>query len=349
MTAAHHIPAAPAPAERRGFERLLLVHADRGAFRHGRIDGLADVLEPGDLVVLNDAATLPASVPARTETGEAIEVRLAGRLGPARHRVALLGAGDWRTPTEDRPAPPAVEVGEVLTASPRLHLRVDAVDAGAPGRGGRLAEITFVQRGPALLGELYRVGRPVQYSYLSGDVPLRAFQTAFGVRPWASEMPSAGRPLSWRVLLDLRRRGVELATLTHAAGLSSIDGGDLDAALPMPERYELPARTVRAIERTRERGGRIVAVGTTVVRALESNARRFGRPTPGTFVAELVLTPDTEPRVVDALLSTMHEPGESHFELLSAFADADLLVAANASAAERGYRAHEFGDAVLIL
>ena len=272
-----------------------------------------------------------------------------GRGGPGRHRVALLGAGDWRTPTEDRPAPPAVEVGEVLTASPRLHLRVDAVDAGAPGRGGRLAEITFVQRGPALLGELYRVGRPVQYSYLSGDVPLRAFQTAFGVRPWASEMPSAGRPLSWRVLLDLRRRGVELATLTHAAGLSSIDGGDLDAALPMPERYELPARTVRAIERTRERGGRIVAVGTTVVRALESNARRFGRPTPGTFVAELVLTPDTEPRVVDALLSTMHEPGESHFELLSAFADADLLVAANASAAERGYRAHEFGDAVLIL
>ncbi len=339
---ASSIPAAPGPAARRGFERLLLVHADRGSYRHADIAALPDALEPGDLVVLNDAATLPASLHAATPEGAAVEVRLAGRLGPARHRVAVLGAGDWRTPTEDRPAPPTIRAGDVLTASPRLHLRVDAVD-------GRFADITFRERGPALLAELYRVGRPVQYSYLAEDVPLRAFQTSYGGRPWASEMPSAGRPLSWQVLLDLRRRGVELATLTHAAGLSSIDGGALDASLPLPERYELPARTVAAVARARARGGRVIAVGTTVVRALESNVRRHGALVPGTFTAELVLTPDTTPAVVDGLLSTMHEPGESHFELLSAFADPGLLIAANASAAARGYRAHEFGDAILIL
>jgi S-adenosylmethionine:tRNA ribosyltransferase-isomerase len=338
------IPAAAGPAPRRGFERLLVVHADLGRFRHARVGDLPDVLRAGDLVVLNDAATLPASIGARTPEGHPIEVRLAARLGPGRHRVALFGAGDWRTPTEDRPAPQAVRVGDVLTASPRLHMQVTAHEPGS-----RLAEIAFVERGPRLLAELYRVGRPIQYSYLDSEVPLRAFQTSYGSRPWASEMPSAGRPLSWEVLLRLRREGVELAVLTHAAGLSSIDGGEVDAALPLPERYEIPAATVEAIERTQARGGRVIAVGTTVVRALEGNVRTHGRLVAGTFVTDLVLDPDARLEIVDGLLSTMHEPGESHFELLSAFADGELLIRANASAARHGYRAHEFGDAILIL
>lgn len=336
------LPPATGPAPRRGFERLLLVHASHGRFQHTRVGELPAVLRAGDLLVLNDAATLPASIPMRRESGEPVEVRLARRLGPARHRVALLGAGDWRTPTEERAAPPTLRPGELLTASANLHARIERVD-------GRIADLAFVQRGPNLLAELYRVGRPVQYSYLAEDVPLSAFQTAYGVRPWASEMPSAGRPLSWQVLLDLRRAGVELATLTHAAGLSSIDGGELDATLPMAERYELPEATVQAIERARERGGRVVAVGTTVVRALESNHERHGRLVAGEFTTGFVLTPQTVPRVVTGLLSTIHEPGESHFELLSAFADADLLIEANHSAVARGYQAHEFGDAILIL
>lgn len=117
----------------------------------------------------------------------------------------------------------------------------------------------------------------------------------------------------------------------------------------MPERYELPDATVQAIERARGRGGRVIAVGTTVVRALESNHDRHGRLVAGEFTTGFVLTPQTETQVVTGLLSTMHEPGESHFELLSAFADADLLIEANHSAVARGYQAHEFGDAILIL
>ena len=154
------LPAATGPAPRRGFERLLLVHAGPGRFQHTRVGALPAVLRAGDLLVLNDAATLPASVPMRTESGEQVEVRLARRLGPGRHRVALLGAGDWRTPTEERADPPTLRPGELLTASANLHARIERVD-------GRFADLAFVERGPNLLAALYRVGRPVQYSYLA--------------------------------------------------------------------------------------------------------------------------------------------------------------------------------------
>lgn len=338
------IPAATGPAPRRGQARLLVVDRSVGAYHHRKIGDLPALLRSGDLVVLNDAATLPASLQVRTVRGEPLELRLAGRLGPGRHRAALFGAGDWRTPTEARPAPPPVALGEVLTASDRLHFRVEDIDTT-----GRIGVVNAVERGPRLLTELYRVGRPVQYSYLAGDVPLRAVQTAWGSRPWGAEMASAGRPLSWEILLGLRRAGVGIATLTHGAGLSSVDGGALDATLPLPERYALPGETVDAVHQTRSAGGRVIAIGTTVVRALEGNQRTHGALVSGEYLTDLVLSPGAPLQVVDGLLSNLHEPGESHFELLSAFAPRDLLMDANASAARRGYRAHEFGDVTLIV
>jgi S-adenosylmethionine:tRNA ribosyltransferase-isomerase len=189
-------------------------------------------------------------------------------------------------------------------------------------------------------------------------------------------MPSAGRPLTWDVMLALRRAGVELATLTHAAGLSSIGDAALDAALPLPERYEIPRRTVRAIAATRARGGRVIAVGTTVVRALEDAARAgafdtgaeltgaeltgvaelgasagdagdAGDPIAGT--AMLRLDASYTPRVVDGLISGLHVPGESHFELLQAFAPRERLERALAVAVRAGLSSHELGDACLLL
>ncbi len=133
-------------------------------------------------------------------------------------------------------------------------------------------------RGDALWAALYREGRPVQYSYLAHDLPLWAVQTVYAARPWAFEMPSAGRPLSWEILLALRRKGVRWASLTHAAGLSSTGDPAIDAALPLAERYDIPAATVRAVADTRARGGRVIAVGTTVVRALEGAAVEGRRP-----------------------------------------------------------------------
>jgi S-adenosylmethionine:tRNA ribosyltransferase-isomerase len=169
-------------------------------------------------------------------------------------------------------------------------------------------------------------------------------------------MPSAGWPLSWSILLALRRRGIELCWLTHAAGLSSTGDPELDRALPLAERYDLPELTVAAIARARRRGGRIIAVGTTVVRALEGaerNARAEGASPgtllPGSALTDLLLDDKTQPAVVDGLLTGMHGPGESHFRLMSALAPEPLLQTAWDHAARLGYLCHEFGDLCLVL
>jgi S-adenosylmethionine:tRNA ribosyltransferase-isomerase len=142
---------------------------------------------------------------------------------------------------------------------------------------------------------------------------------------------------------------VRLARLTHAAGLSATGDPAIDAALPLPERYEIPGETVRAIERTRSLGGRVVAVGTSVVRALEDSAWRYGRVRAGAQLAELLLDETTAPTVVSGLLTGIHMPGESHYRLLSAFANGATLAAAAALAQSKHYRLHEFGDAALFL
>ena len=371
-----------------------------------RAADLPRFLRPGDLLVVNDAATLPAALHGVGPSGEAIELRLLGpALGPTPDQTqgqapshasiqaqgqtqgspestirsvtrdaattspgtdevwttVLFGSGDWRTPTEGRPAPPVLVPGDRLRFAPRggtngsapvlLHAEVVRVSAHSP----RLVDVRFVERGAAFLSALYALGRPIQYSYLSDDLDLWSVQTVYSARPWAAEMPSAGHPLSWEILLALRKRGVELAWLTHAAGISSSGDADLDRLLPLPERYDLPDLTVAAIDRTRRRGGRVVAVGTTVVRALEGaerQARSMGRPVgslrAGVGVTDLRLSAQTPLHVVDGLLTGMHGPGESHFDLLSAFAPIDSLHAAWQHATQTGYRCHEFGDLCLL-
>ena len=265
-------------------------------------------------------------------------------------RAALLGAGDWRSPTESRPAPPLLAVRDVLelldpgTAATLMTATVTAVDPRTP----RLLTLRFDRSGAALWTALYRVGRPVQYSYLGAPLALWSVQTAFAARPWAAEMPSAGRPLSWSTLLELRRRGVEIAALTHAAGLSQVGDPALDALLPLPERYDLPASTVAAIAHTHARGGRVIAAGTTVVRALEGCFAEQGALRPGHGETSLLLHAGFVPRVVDGLLTGMHDPSESHFHLLRAFASEPVLLAAWRHASAAGYLQHEFGDATLL-
>ena len=214
----------------------------------------------------------------------------------------------------------------------------------------RLVELTFDRDGAALWEALYRVGRPVQYSHLEEDLELWSVQTLFAGRPWAAEMPSAGRPLSWRLVQRLRSRGVGLVSITHAAGLSATGDPAIDAALPLPERYEVPSSTVQAIRDTKQMGGRVIAVGTTVTRALEGAAAAHGgRLEPGAGVTDLVLDAHFEPRIVDGLLTGMHEPTESHYRLLEAFVERTVLDSAVAHAIEAGYRTHEFGDCTLVL
>jgi S-adenosylmethionine:tRNA ribosyltransferase-isomerase len=237
-------------------------------------------------------------------------------------------------------------VGDTLTIAPDLVATIERVDARSP----RLVAVRFAQHGAALWSALYRYGHPVQYAHVARPLELWHAQTPFASRPWAVEMPSAGRPLAWSLVASLRAHGVVLASITHAAGLSSTGDAELDAAPPLPERFDIPLATVTAVAATRAEGRRVVAVGTTVVRALEGCAALHGGElVAGDGTTDLRIDTHFRPRVVDAVLTGMHESGSSHRELLGAFAPEPLLTASFAHAEARGYLSHEFGDTLLVL
>lgn len=334
---------ATAPRDDRAATRLLVLDPAAAALRDAAIGDLGAYLRAGDLLVVNDAATLPASLRARTAAGDALELRLAGAEGEEWWAVAF-GEGDWRQRTEDRPAPPPLSARQRLDVGGALRAEVRAVSPLSP----RLVLLRFDAHGSDLWSALYRDGRPVQYSYLQAPLALWDVQTPYPSRPWAMEMPSAGRALTPRLLDDLRGNGVSVAWLTHASGLSATGDAQLDARLPLPERYEVPVETAAAVVAARRGGRRVVAAGTTVVRALES-AAASGTVRAGTGVATLRLTRAHALRAVDGLLTGVHDSGTSHFELLGAFAPAPLLEQSLRHAEERGYLGHEFGDAMLIL
>jgi S-adenosylmethionine:tRNA ribosyltransferase-isomerase len=260
-------------------------------------------------------------------------------------RAVLFGAGDWRTKTEDRPAPPQVRAGDVLSFGV-IEAEIMRVHAASP----RLVTLRFLADEDEAWRAIFRVGRYVQYAYTAKTLKAWQVQTPYAAEPWASEMPSAGRPLAWEVLDAFGKRGIVLARITHAAGLSSTGDPALDRARPLPERFRVPEETVRAIENAKRAGGRVVAVGTTVVRALEGAAAiAGGRLVAREGVTDLVIGPGFVPRIVDGLVTGLHERGASHFALLGAFAPRDLLERAYAHAEREGYLCHEYGDSSLIL
>jgi len=320
-------------------ERLLVVDPDRDRFTAHRVRDLAQFISARDLVVINDAATFPASLRGTTAAGDTIEARLLVSRANT-WRAVLFGAGDWRTRTENRPPPPRVREGDALVFSGGLHARVQRVSQESE----RLVDLRFEATESALWSAIYRHGRPVQYAHVKAPLALWHVQTPFASRPWASEMPSAARPLAWEIVLALRARGARFAAVTHAAGLSSSGNPRLDAALPLRESFEVPADTMRAVATTRAAGGRVIAVGTSVVRAVESAARADA--TSGD--TDLLVNERHALRAVDALFTGMHEPGTSHDALLHAFAPAPLLSRAYAHAVANGFLGHEFGDSMLI-
>ncbi|WP_284618200.1 S-adenosylmethionine:tRNA ribosyltransferase-isomerase [Aquabacterium humicola] len=330
--------------------RLLRIDA-RGRLDHHARHTLPALLAPGDLLVANDAATLPASLHGvHGRTGRPIEVRLAGRPTLAVDAVkefaaVVFGEGDHRTRTEDRPPPPPLQPDDLLLfgcGTDVLRARVKTLLGHA-----RLVQIRFDGTPEAIWRGLARHGKPVQYAHLAEPIALWDSWTRIAAQPVAFEPPSAGFLLDWAMLDALRARGIGFATLTHAAGLSSTGDAALDARLPLPEPYHLPAATVAAIERTRRDGGRVVALGTTVTRALE-HAASTGPLRAGEGLADNRLGPGSVLRVVDALVSGTHEPGTSHHRLLSAFAGAATLDRLDTALALGGYRGHEYGDSVLL-
>ena len=298
---------------------------------------------PEDLLVVNDAATLPASLPAMTADGTSFELRLFDGEG-AQWGAVAFGAGDWRTKTEDRPAPPSIPVGAPLRIG-ALTARVTLVAALSP----RLLRIALDASPEQVWAEIYACGVPIQYAYRTQVAPLWSFQNVYATRPWAAENPSAGRPFSWEQLLAIRRRGAKVVALTHATGLSSTGDSALDAALPLPERYEIPAATAEAVNAAVFSGRRVIAVGTSVMRALESSALESGKVIAGEGVAELLITEEHRLRVTKGLLTGIHSPQESHYRLLRSLVDAQTLEHSTRTAQHHGLVEHEQGDAALLL
>jgi S-adenosylmethionine:tRNA ribosyltransferase-isomerase len=338
---------APVAVQRPVDAKLLVVDASGQVTHRNRVDFPA-LIDAGDLVIANDAATLPASLSGvHLPTGRPIEVRLAGRrsLLPkenTRFTAVVFGDGDFRTPTEHRPLPPPLRPGDELQLGPLRALVVDM-----PGHP-RLIEIEFQHSVDEMWEGVARYGRPIQYAYLQQPLAIWDTWTQIAHLPVAFEAPSAGFILDWRLIDAIRARGARFATLTHAAGISSTGDPELDAQLPLDEPYSIPASTASLIDTTRSRGGRIIAIGTTVVRALEDAASRDGQVLSGMAVATLRVSHRTPLRVVDALVTGQHEPDTSHYQLLRAFQGDEVLDRAIVEADGRGYHTHEFGDSLFI-
>ena len=338
--------AASEPVQRPSDAKLLLMRSG-GAVEHWPRSALVRLLLPGDLVVANDAATLPASLSGtHLPSGRSIEVRLAGRqsLDPAQVScffAVVFGTGDFRARTEDRPLPPPVAPGERLQLGP-LRATVERLQDHP-----RLVLLRFEGSPHDIWAGFASHGRPIQYSHVSKPLALWDTWTPIAGNPVAFEPPSAGFVLSWDMLGSMAQRGIGFATLTHSAGISSTGDAQLDTRLPFDEPYRIPVSTAEAIARAKERGARIVAVGTTVVRALE-HAGAAGHVAAGSGVATQRIGAATRLRVVDALLSGTHERGTSHYELLRAFTSTWALARMEQQLDAHGYRTHEFGDSILL-
>jgi S-adenosylmethionine:tRNA ribosyltransferase-isomerase len=329
---------ATGPPERRGVARdgVRLLVARSGDLRHRSFRELPDLLDPGDLVVVNTSATLPAAVRGQRGDGRAALVHVSTPLTGGTWVVELRrldGAG----PELDH-AP-----GEVLTLSGAITLTlIEPYPDAAAGRS-RLWRARVSPPRP-VQDYLLEHGRPIAYRYLTGDHPLADFQTVYATVPGSAEMASAGRPFTARLLVALMARGVVLAPVVLHSGVSSPELHEP----PTPERFEVPEATARLVESTAAAGRRVIAVGTTVVRALES-AYSGGRVRAARGWTDLVLGPGRPARVVTGLITGLHAPEASHLLLLEAVAGPALVAAAYDEAVDRGYLWHEFGDSMLFL
>jgi S-adenosylmethionine:tRNA ribosyltransferase-isomerase len=318
------------PAELRGSGRddvrLLVTRNGGEEIVHAHFRQLPSFLDPGDLGVLNTTATLPSALTAIREDGDAIALHvstpLPGELVVVEPRGAVVSEGERLT----------------LPGEARVTLLT-------PYRDSQRLWISRFDGVASLRDYLMRFGRPIRYSYVQGEYPIDLYQTVYASEAGSAEMPSAGRPFTRQLLACLRRSGVRLAKLVLHAGVASLEHHER----PYDEWFEVPARTAEEVRKAKERGNRVVAVGTTVVRALESSVDRNGEVIASRGWTDLVITPERGVRVVDALLTGFHEPKATHLAMLEAIAGTAHVEKAYAEALQGGYLWHEFGDLHLIL
>jgi S-adenosylmethionine:tRNA ribosyltransferase-isomerase len=330
---------AHAPAEFRGLRRdqvrLLVLPRFEGAPIHTRFDQLGKFLLPGDVLIVNKSRTLPAVLQASDEDGRQVEVRLAHQRDADLWDALIIESQKHTGRT-----------GMRLDFGHNLFARVLAQRSDLPF----LWQIQFDQCCLPLLDLIYRLGEPVRYSYAGSKFPLDIYQTVYASEPGSVEMPSAGRPFTWELLLKLQRQGIKLASISLHTGLSSTMDDALDAAHPnFEEEFSIPEPTADVINAAHAMSRHVIAVGTTVVRALETAPQPDGRIEAVRGSTRLHITIDHQLRTVDALLTGLHEPRASHLDLLSAFVSPARLQSAYLDAIQRRYLWHEFGDMNLII
>jgi S-adenosylmethionine:tRNA ribosyltransferase-isomerase len=321
------------PAEMRGSGRddVRMLVSDRasGAVTHAHFRDLPQFLHPGDLLVLNTSATLPAALTAVRDNGDIIALHwstpLPGGLAVVEPRVGAPASG--------------ARAGEtlILPGGGRATLL-------APYRDSKRLWIAQLEIDLPIIEYLRKWGRPITYSYIERPFPIDAYQTVYADSAGSAEMPSAGRAFTRPMLACLRRGGVQLAKLVLHTGVASLELHER----PYEEWYEVPLRTAERVRAAKARGGRVIAVGTTVVRALESSVDHNGDVVASRGWTDIVVTPQRGVRVVDGLLTGLHEPRATHLEMLEAIAGRAVIDKAYAEAIERGYLWHEFGDVHLI-
>ena len=323
------------PPEKRGVDRadvamLVATRHDLG-LAHARFGELPRFLAAGDLLVVNTSATLPAALDARLGT-EHVQLWLAT---PREDGTWLV---ELRSPDRSPHARAPLGTSLDLPAGAIAELVADVA------RSRRLS-VARIESDTSLEEYLRLHGKPIRYGYVPEPWPLAAYQTVFALEPGSAEMPSAGRPFTTSLVTELVARGLLIAPVTLHTGVSSLERGES----PMSERYRVPAETARLANAVHAWNGRVIAVGTTVMRALETVADTDGTVSEGRGWTSLVITPERGIFAVDGLLTGWHEPESSHLELLEAAAGHELLERSYRAALAHGYRWHEFGDLHLLL
>lgn len=332
--------AAPSrPVEAQGLERddVRLLIAMPDGLHHARFADLSDWLRPGDLLVVNTSATLPSAVDGVRPDGSPVVVHFSSPVDDATWIVEL------RRPDGSGPVPGGDPM-ETLALPGGARLRILAPQSGG-GDGPNRLWLAHIEAGRPIERYLGSFGRPITYGPTLDRWPLSTYQTIFATEPGSAEMPSAARPFTDALVTRLLVHGINLAPVVLHAGVSSLDAKEP----PQAERFEVSPTTARLVNQARDSGGRVIAVGTTVTRALETAARRDGRVVPRRGRTHLVLGPRRATRVVDGLITGWHSPGASHLLLLEAVAGADLVQLAYDEAIRAHYRWHEFGDSCLFL
>ncbi|MCS1350766.1 S-adenosylmethionine:tRNA ribosyltransferase-isomerase [Mechercharimyces sp. CAU 1602] len=328
FTVPAHLHAAIPPEIRgdgRDHVRMMVIEEASGKITDTHFKKLSSFLRSGDLIVFNNSRTLPAHLPLPEGY-----LRLSQQVSDH----------EWDVLIQNHPA----QIGTRFQWSPTFSATITGTGSEPP-----LKRLSFSLRGAALIDSIYRYGQPIRYEYVKRLWELPSYQTVYATKPGSVEMPSAGRAFTWKMMHTLQKRNIGLAFLTLHAGLSYYEGDHWPQPSAHPEFVQLTPATAALINQTKAKGGRVIAVGTTVVRAIESAINKEGEVIPYHHFTDLYIKENHSLHVVDGLLTGFHEPEASHLEMLSAFIPQRSLFRAYEHALKEGYLWHEFGDLNLIL